>query len=297
MPLKDSFGSTISYGMRINLPNLLDLYLDHLNLVLDKGSLSSLQEAAGECQLAKWLLLSSSKGCEYEASFSYARSIVSHNIVQNGSIGVQEVDEIICTVDDTAGGELPSRPLYMLLPHSTMLVKWNHTEIGSDVVQGPLGWQSVGVAVPAGESIPQRANYFDFNANGNAELSSISWEAAIHISIEEELFASSFEVLPLAVLHFENTVLVVSCAFLLVLCGLSASMLRVDVAALWRISSFYKSTKYSKHYNHLSPKGSAFHAVSHEVDLTVSLARALADDYQHHNKFSLMGKMVLLIEL
>ncbi|KAJ8624037.1 hypothetical protein MRB53_032567 [Persea americana] len=107
MPLKDSFGSTISYGMCINLPNLLDLSLDHLNLVLDKGSLSSLQEAAGECQLAKWLLLSSIKGCEYEASFSNARSIMSHNIVQNGSIGVQEVDEIICTVDDTAGGELP----------------------------------------------------------------------------------------------------------------------------------------------------------------------------------------------
>ena len=101
---------------------------------------------------------------------------------------------------------------------------------------------------------------------------------------------SLFQVLPLAVLHFENTVLVVSCAFLLVLCGLSASMLRVDVAALRQISSFYKSTKYSEHYNHLSPKGSAFHAVSHEVDFTVSLARALADDYQHHNKFSTDGQ-------
>lgn len=60
--------------------------------------------------------------------------------------------------------------------------------------QGPLGWQSVASAAPAGESIAQRANYFDFVANGNPEFSSISWEAAIQKNIEEELFASSFEV-------------------------------------------------------------------------------------------------------
>lgn len=63
-------------------------------------------------------------------------------------------------------------------------------------------------------------------------------------------------------------------------------MLRVDVAALRRISSFYKSTEYNENYKHLSPKGSAFHAVSREGDFTVSLARALVDDYKHHDKFS-----------
>ncbi|XXG85857.1 hypothetical protein AAC387_Pa11g0871 [Persea americana] len=444
----------IHHCVHYNLPNLLDLYLDHHNLVLDKGSLSSLQEAAGDCQWAKWLLLSRIKGCEYEASFSNARSIMSHNIVHNGSLGVQEVHEIICTVDDIAegGGEMAalatlmyaSSPIQQCLSSGSVkrhrsssaqctfenlrhglqqfptlwrafvtasieldgnssslglnakrvlgksalsdYVDWRGNifcSAGNDTslvqmlpcwfskairrlvqtfVQGPLGWQSVGGAVPAGESIPQRANYFDFNANGNAEFSSISWESAIHKSIEEELFASSFEengsgvehhlhrgrplaafnhilgaralkqksnaqeepsgapihgqsniqsdlqtllapfsqneasllvlasVMPLAVLHFENTVLVASCALLLELCGLSASMLRVDVVALRRISSFYKSTKCSEHYNHLSPKGSAFHAVSHEVDFTVSLARALADDYQHHNKFSTDGQ-------
>lgn len=83
-------------------------------------------------------------------------------------------------------------------------------------------------------------------------------------------------------MHFGDSVLVASCAFLLELCGLSASMLRIDVAALRRISSFYKSSDYRDHYKHVSHKGSALHAVSHEGDITDSLARALADDYLHN---------------
>lgn len=83
-------------------------------------------------------------------------------------------------------------------------------------------------------------------------------------------------------MHFGDSVLVASCAFLLELCGLSASMLRIDVAALRRIFSFYKSSDYSDHYKQVSPKGSALHSVSHEGDITNSLARALADDYLHN---------------
>lgn len=87
--------------------------------------------------------------------------------------------------------------------------------------------------------------------------------------------------MPLAVTHFEDPVLVASCAFLLELCGLSTTMLRVDVAALRRISSFYKSVQNNESYRQLSPKGSAFHAISQERDITESLARALADEYLH----------------
>lgn len=76
-------------------------------------------------------------------------------------------------------------------------------------------------------------------------------------------------------MHFEDPVLVASCAFLLELCGLSGSMLRVDIAALKRISSFYKLAESNQQHRQLSPKGSAFYL----GDLTDSLARALADEY------------------
>lgn len=97
---------------------------------------------------------------------------------------------------------------------------------------------------------------------------------------EESLLAS---VVPLAIMHFEDSVLVASCAFLLELCGSSASMLRIDIAALRRISSFYKSTEINENFKQLSPKVSAFHATSRESDITHSLARALADDYLHQD--------------
>lgn len=71
-----------------------------------------------------------------------------------------------------------------------------------------------------------------------------------------------------------------SCAFLLELCGLSASTLQIDIAALRRISSFYKSAE-NNHYRQLSPRGSAFRPTPVEVGATESLARTLADDYLH----------------
>ena len=92
--------------------------------------------------------------------------------------------------------------------------------------------------------------------------------------------------MPLAIMHFEDSVLVASCTFLLELCGLSASMLRIDISALRRISSFYKSTEINENFRQLSPKGSAFHATSLESDITQSLSRALADDYLHQDSAS-----------
>ncbi|KAJ1412898.1 Spatacsin [Sesbania bispinosa] len=85
----------------------------------------------------------------------------------------------------------------------------------------------------------------------------------------------------IAIMHFEDSMLVASCAFLLELCGLSASKMRIDIAVLKRISSFYKSSENNDNLRQLSPKGSVFHAISHEGDVAESLARALADEYLH----------------
>lgn len=62
----------------------------------------------GDCEWARWLLLSRVKGCEYKASFSNARAIMSCNLVPGSNLSVPEMDEIIRTVDDIAegGGEL-----------------------------------------------------------------------------------------------------------------------------------------------------------------------------------------------
>lgn len=87
--------------------------------------------------------------------------------------------------------------------------------------------------------------------------------------------------MPIAIMHFEDSVLVASCALLLELCGFSASMLRIDIAALRRISSFYKSNENIESLRQFPTKSSEFHAVSHESDITVSIARALADEYLH----------------
>ncbi|XP_043696644.1 uncharacterized protein LOC122647289 isoform X2 [Telopea speciosissima] len=440
----------IHHCVQHDLPNLLDLYLDHHKLALDNNSLSSLQEATGDCQWAKWLLLSRIKGREYDASFSNARSILSNNVVSGRNLSVLEIDEIVRTVDDMAegGGEMAAlatlmyapapvqhclssgsvnrhcsssaqctlenlRPTLLRFPtlwrtlvaacfgqdvdgsslvpntknvfgssalldflnwrenifsssgHDTSLLQmlpcWFSKGIRRLIqlfVQGPLGWQSL-TGLPAGESFLHKDAGFFVSAHESAEVSAISLEAAIQKNVEEELYASSLvetgfgvehhlhrgrafaafnhllglrvqelkstkahqevsgasvqgqtnvqsdvqllfatltqseesllsSVVPLAIVHFEDSVLVSSCTFLLELCGLSASMLRVEIAALRRISSFYESNDYNEHSKHLSPKGSAFHVVSHEGGIAGSLAQALADDYLHSDIASTM---------
>ncbi|KAG0476489.1 hypothetical protein HPP92_013330 [Vanilla planifolia] len=89
-------------------------------------------------------------------------------------------------------------------------------------------------------------------------------------------------VIQMAILHFDDSALVASCTFLLELCGLSASMLRTDIAALLRISDFYN--KQNTFFN-VSPKGSAIHSEPFRGDITYSLARALADNFTHHDVF------------
>jgi len=72
----------------------------------------------GDCQWAKWLLLSRIKGYEYDASFSNARSIMSSNMVPGSNLSVLDIDEIIRTVDDMAegGGEMAALATLMYAP-------------------------------------------------------------------------------------------------------------------------------------------------------------------------------------
>ncbi|KAK1264752.1 hypothetical protein QJS04_geneDACA023233 [Acorus gramineus] len=111
------------------------------------------------------------------------------------------------------------------------------------------------------------------------------------LSQEERSLISS--VVPLAITHFVDSAFVSSCAFLLELCGISASMLYVDIAALHRISSVFKFFEHDVHHEHASPKGSAFHVSSHdtnEIDFMGSLARILADDYLYHDTINSNGQ-------
>ncbi|XP_061972823.1 uncharacterized protein LOC133695068 isoform X1 [Populus nigra] len=425
----------VHYCVQYSLPNLLDLYLDHHKLVLDNDSLGSLQEAAGDCQWAKWLLLSMIKGHEYDASFCNARTIMSPNLVPDSNLNALEIDEIIHTVDDIAegGGEMAAlatlmyatdpiqnclssgsvkrhgsssaqctlenlRPTLQQFPtlwrtlvaasfgHDTtsnflgpkgnknalanylnwrdniffsttrdtsllqMLPCWFPKAVRRLIqlhIQGPLGWQSLS-GLPAGE-----CRDFDFfmHAEEHTEINGVYWEATIQKHVQEELYNSSLEetklglehhlhrgralaafnhildvraqklklegqsgasshgqrnvqsdvqallapltqseeaglssVIPLAIAHFVDSVLVSSCAFLLELCGLSASMLHVDVSALRRISSFYKLSENNEKYSQISPKGSAFQAVSHGGNVVESLAQSLADEYLHKDR-------------
>ncbi|KAK4767669.1 hypothetical protein SAY86_015419 [Trapa natans] len=124
-------------------------------------------------------------------------------------------------------------------------------------------------------------NHSGGSVSGQANIQSDVQTLLSPLTESEESLLSS--VMPLAVTHFENPVLVASCAFLLELCGLSTSMLRVDIAALRRISSFYKSLQNTESNQQQSPRGSTFHAISKEGDITESLARVLADEYLHHD--------------
>ncbi|XP_062194810.1 uncharacterized protein LOC133897988 isoform X2 [Phragmites australis] len=86
-------------------------------------------------------------------------------------------------------------------------------------------------------------------------------------------------VAPLAITNFEDSTLVASCMFLLELCGLCANMLRLDIAALRRISSYYKSVQQDKQFELSSPRGLELHVHSYGSEVAPALARALAEDY------------------
>ncbi|KAL8160713.1 hypothetical protein V2J09_002250 [Rumex salicifolius] len=431
----------IHHCSQYKLPYLLDLYLDHQELALETESLGLLQDAAVDCQWAKWLLFSRIKGFEYDASLCNARTIISRDIAPLSNLTVLQVNDLIHTVDDIAEngwlmaalGTLMFAPLPMENCLSSGTVKrrssssaqctlenlrsalqrfptlWrilvaaclgNNTTydfrgpsvrtVGNSAlsvylnwrdnvfyssdhdasllqllpcwfpkalrrliqlfVQGPLGWQAL-ANLPAGEAYLQRDIEVLINAGQYSDISAMSWEAAIQKQIEQELYASSVEetglgiehhlhrgralaafshllgyrvqklkterengglyvssvrgqlngihvdmqklmatvgqseesllsmIMPIAITNYQNSMLVASCAFFLELCGLSPTMLRVDVASLRRISNFYSSNIRIEEQKLLGPKDSMLHAVSEEGAIADSLARALADIY------------------
>ncbi|CAI0554803.1 unnamed protein product [Linum tenue] len=108
----------IHHCVQYNLPNLLDLYIDLHRMALDNDVLSSLIEAAGDCQWAKWLILSRIKGREYDSSFCNARTILSRNVSSDSNLGTLEINDIIHSVDDIAegGGEMAALATLMYAP-------------------------------------------------------------------------------------------------------------------------------------------------------------------------------------
>ncbi|KAM3200587.1 putative protein isoform X4 [Capsicum annuum] len=428
----------VHYCSQHNLLNFLDIYLDHHKLALDHESVSWMQDAAGDNQWAKWLLLQRVKGKEYEASFSNARAVVSHNLVAGNSLNTIEIDDVIHTVDDIAegAGEMVAlatlmyapipiqdclssgsvnrlyssvqctlenlRPFLQRFPtlwralnaacfgqdptcssigpkpklfgYSDLLdyLNWRENVFFSSAhdtslsqmlpcwfpkavrrliqlyVQGPLGWQSI-ADLPVDDPSLLRDIV-------PSDISPLSWEVAIQKHIEEELYDSSLKesrvgiehhlhrgralaafnqllsnrvqklksessrrqhenpvqgqsniqsdvqmlllpitqseqlflssVVPLAIVHFTDSVLVASCVLLLELCGLSPGTLQIDVAALRRIASFNKSGPCSNHLQQLSPRGSSFHSNTRQNNITESLARGLADYYCQNDWFN-----------
>lgn len=104
---------------------------------------------------------------------------------------------------------------------------------------------------------------------------------------EESLLSG---VVPLAITHFEDSLLVASCATLLELCGLSASIMQVDIAALRRISSFYRSGEYATRSNSLQMSFPLHVTLAEEGDIAESLARRLADYYVRRGYSYLMER-------
>lgn len=60
-------------------------------------------------------------------------------------------------------------------------------------MQGPLGWKSLS-GLPRGEPVLRMDVDFLVNADEYAEISAMTWEAAIQKHVEEEFYASSPEV-------------------------------------------------------------------------------------------------------
>ncbi|KAH9293459.1 hypothetical protein KI387_041337, partial [Taxus chinensis] len=115
------------------------------------------------------------------------------------------------------------------------------------------------------------------SSRGQSQASSEIQELLSQLTQSEEKLLIS--VMPLAFMHFENNVLVASCTFLLELCGLSASVLRVDVASLRRISSLYQSLGSNEHSSLSKSHDVTLFPSSFEDHVATSLARALSDEY------------------
>ncbi|KAG6556016.1 hypothetical protein Mapa_001956 [Marchantia paleacea] len=108
----------VQHCVRHNLPHMLELYLDHHSLALDKGSASVMQALVGDCQWALWLLYSRLQRREYDASFANARTILAPTQSPGRRFEVSDLDVFLPTVDDMAeaGGEIMALSTLMFAP-------------------------------------------------------------------------------------------------------------------------------------------------------------------------------------
>ncbi|PKA53793.1 hypothetical protein AXF42_Ash011272 [Apostasia shenzhenica] len=152
--------------------------------------------------------------------------------------------------------------------------------------QVPFHGDSMFGALSSGYSNLYRDHSYTLSSKFNV-ISPLSFEVTIQKGIED--LYSSRKVIKLAIMHFDDSVMVASCLFLLELCGLSVGRIRIDVAVLRRISDYYNLTRENASYDP-SSKGSAL-LVSHGGDVIFSLARALADNYIYaENAFAMNQK-------
>ena len=99
------------------------------------------------------------------------------------------------------------------------------------------------------------------------------------VGLKHTLLYALLQVLPIAIRHYEDTVVVAACVSFLELCGLSAQLLQVDVAALNRITSYLKE------------QGHGESGKYEGLDYARSLARALAEEYATAGLGVLNGKV------
>ncbi|KAJ7523405.1 hypothetical protein O6H91_18G050100 [Diphasiastrum complanatum] len=404
----------VQHCIRNHAPHLLQLYLDHHGLGLDRFSASHILAVMGDCQWARWLLLSRLKGREYDASFANARTILAPKATLGGNLQLPDMENFIPTIDDLAeaGGEIVALSTMMYAPvpvqkclctgsitrhvgpscqctlenlqpglqrfptlwRSLVASCFGHERWGNSStyairdlasrteLAGYLQWRDSLFSSASGDTsllsmLPQRVPkgvrrllqiYIQGPIGGGQATDAILWEAAISKSIEEELYAHSSEdvefgverhlrrgralaafncllglrgqqvltrgtglhmkslhgqvysssevqallspltpeeekmlvsVMPLAVTNFENLVVVSACASFLELCGLSASMLRIDVAVLRRIADFYKAAETNALSGAGMPSNLDSTAFGHGESIAILLAQSLADEY------------------
>lgn len=110
------------------------------------------------------------------------------------------------------------------------------------------------------------------------------------VGLKHTLLYALLQVLPIAIRHYEDTVVVAACVSFLELCGLSAQLLQVDVAALNRITSYLKEQGHGE--DSLSAGLQRLKSGKYEgLDYARSLARALAEEYATAGLGVLNGKV------
>ncbi|CAK9198622.1 unnamed protein product [Sphagnum troendelagicum] len=126
--------------------------------------------------------------------------------------------------------------------------------------------------------LPQSSKYVSSAFESQAPLSSLTKSEEADIAM----------ILGFTIIHYDDAVVVASCVCFLELCGLSAHLLQVDVAALRRIAKYLQD----QNSEVLPPdvQGSTPMTKVYRADVVGSLSQALADEYTSAGIGMLSGK-------